>query len=443
MTVGIVLGGGGARGAFTLGALRYLFGPAAVCPEVISGSSAGALIAASIAGATSVEEFRATLDDVNTRLLHINAPESFIAKQPWLEDLDGTVVGDRLDEIIAQRPKASRERFGDRVERSRVHPALMAAHAVSASAHLIARIPKLRRDLREHDTSILDNQPLRRYIAEFVESAFPPDHPVRLRITLCDLRTGSAHYLTEQGQVVGTDGRSPISPAGARVDIVDGVLASIALPGVYDPVRLAGRDYIDGGVRQFVPLEISIAAGATRTYTVLNIPLAARDDVRDWSGAHFLATFQRAQVEFTLHEIQIANLRPENLSGIENTTIAPTVRLVGRLDFNPDAGALAAEYGYIRAAEVLADSDDRQATESLTDALVTLRATQLGLPDDHPDRPTLDRLVGRALAQRAAVGDAALPDTTEDWPTQPGDVAPTDTEALDLSASVREALWRE
>src|SRR5699024_10200476 len=47
--VGLVLSGGGARASFQLGALRYLYDRAGICPSVITGTSAGSILAAVLA----------------------------------------------------------------------------------------------------------------------------------------------------------------------------------------------------------------------------------------------------------------------------------------------------------------------------------------------------------------------------------------------------------
>lgn len=46
--------------------------------------------------------------------------------------------------------------------------------------------------------------------------------------------------------------------------VVDAVLASAAIPGVFPPVRIGGRDLIDGGVANNTPISSAIALGATR-----------------------------------------------------------------------------------------------------------------------------------------------------------------------------------
>ncbi|MEP6873401.1 MAG: patatin-like phospholipase family protein [Burkholderiales bacterium] len=46
--------------------------------------------------------------------------------------------------------------------------------------------------------------------------------------------------------------------------VVDAVMASAAIPGVFPPVRIGGRDLIDGGVANNTPISSALALGATR-----------------------------------------------------------------------------------------------------------------------------------------------------------------------------------
>ena len=46
--------------------------------------------------------------------------------------------------------------------------------------------------------------------------------------------------------------------------VIEAVLASAAIPGVFPPVRIDGRDLIDGGVANNTPISTAIKLGATR-----------------------------------------------------------------------------------------------------------------------------------------------------------------------------------
>ncbi|OYV52428.1 MAG: hypothetical protein B7X10_00045 [Burkholderiales bacterium 21-58-4] len=72
----------------------------------------------------------------------------------------------------------------------------------------------------------------------FEELALP------LTITTTDIQTTQAVYWSESG------------------DVVDPVLASMSIPGIFPPVVIAGHQYIDGAIANNVPLDRALAQGA-------------------------------------------------------------------------------------------------------------------------------------------------------------------------------------
>jgi len=86
-----------------------------------------------------------------------------------------------------------------------------------------------------------------------------------LKVVATDLEAGVPH-LFETG---------PLLPA---------LLASTAIPGVFPPVKIAGRDYLDGGIVDNTPIQVAVAGGARR---VLALHLMAGAELtaapRTWS----------------------------------------------------------------------------------------------------------------------------------------------------------------
>ena len=68
--------------------------------------------------------------------------------------------------------------------------------------------------------------------------------------------------------VVATDlatGRGVVLSHGAAIPAL---LASAAIPGVFPPVRIGGRDLVDGGVVDYAPISQAVALGADRVYVL-------------------------------------------------------------------------------------------------------------------------------------------------------------------------------
>lgn len=68
--------------------------------------------------------------------------------------------------------------------------------------------------------------------------------------------------------VVATDLLSGADVLISRGDAVDAILASAAIPGIFPPVSIDGRDHIDGGVVNNSPLSHAIAVGADTVWVL-------------------------------------------------------------------------------------------------------------------------------------------------------------------------------
>ena len=64
--------------------------------------------------------------------------------------------------------------------------------------------------------------------------------------------------------VVATDMVLGVERLLSAGSVVDAVMASAAIPGVFPPVRIGDRDLIDGGVVNNTPISTALALGATR-----------------------------------------------------------------------------------------------------------------------------------------------------------------------------------
>jgi NTE family protein len=103
-------------------------------------------------------------------------------------------------------------------------------------------------------------------------------------------RTDSFDRLARELFIVAVDLDSgaavPFGERGApRVPISRAVQASIALPGLYRPVRLGGRDYVDGGVKKTAHINLAIQHGADLVVCVNPIvPIKADHHFRSLVG---------------------------------------------------------------------------------------------------------------------------------------------------------------
>jgi NTE family protein len=89
----------------------------------------------------------------------------------------------------------------------------------------------------------------RRFIEERLQYRNIEDAAVQLRITATDYE----------------EGRSDVFDSGP---VIDAVLASTALPGIFPPYEIDGRYYIDGAISDQLPLKAALEAGADTIYVM-------------------------------------------------------------------------------------------------------------------------------------------------------------------------------
>ncbi len=100
-----------------------------------------------------------------------------------------------------------------------------------------------------HSDHLVPNTKLRRVITRHLDADRLEDMPVALHVIVTDVLSGRELRLS-------------------RGPAVDAVMASAAIPGVFTPVRFAGRQLIDGGVSDNTPLSHAVALGADEIYVL-------------------------------------------------------------------------------------------------------------------------------------------------------------------------------
>jgi NTE family protein len=121
--------------------------------------------------------------------------------------------------------------------------------------------------------------------------------------------------------------------SGSGVDLVDAVGASCAVPGVWSPVTINGRRWMDGGMRS--PANADLAADYDRVVVVAPI----------WRGLKPMPTVPDQVAELARSCQAVAMLVPD----------VAAVAAFGRNLLDPRRRAPSARAGYAQAADVLAD----------------------------------------------------------------------------------------
>ena len=189
----LVLSGGGAKGAYQVGALQYLMGELHIKYAVYCGTSVGALNAAHLAQYGDGTEFQGAAD--LTKIWEVlETPQVY---RPWY--------------------------YG-----------------------LLWLIPAFWKP------SVYCTQPLRNLLKTRLDLAKLRSSGKKLRVGAVSLTTMARYVWTEA---------SPM--------IQEAVAASASMPVFFEPVRLQGDLWTDGGVREGTPLQDAIALGATEIDVII------------------------------------------------------------------------------------------------------------------------------------------------------------------------------
>ncbi len=205
--VGLVLGGGGIRGISHIGVLKVLE-QEAIDIDLIVGTSAGALIGGAYASGQSPREVQAKVET------YLRSPE-----------FDSTA----LKSIGLTVSPAQRGRFRE------------------AQSFVMSRYYMIRSLFRPF---VLPSGDFQSLISYFLPEMDIRETRIPFRVVTTDLITGR--------QIVFSEG--PLRPA---------VLASCAIPGAVEPVRLGEWLLADGGITSLVPVHAAREAGADVVIAVM------------------------------------------------------------------------------------------------------------------------------------------------------------------------------
>ncbi|HVT41757.1 MAG TPA: patatin-like phospholipase family protein [Acidimicrobiales bacterium] len=377
-----VLAGGGTKGSFEVGVLQYLVGEEGILPDIVTATSAGAIAATVLSQARTRDEFASRVDELERDVLAWTRSDHVFGKQPWLAALDGTRLGREVHQELTEGtrppfpltpstvlagnevvpPSNSDRRLRRQARRARRR---RQRHVLRLLAGAGFRLPRVRRHLRTSGSSVLNLDPLEAALRHGSEEGVRAVDPalisrpgLQLRLAVTALRAGALRFVTERGIIVESDALTPAPGAAAGpVQVVDGAIASASVPMVFPPHPMADDDYVDGGVVEIVPVRAAAALGATRIIAVVAVPLVLPRDDRDYAAAPAGYIGLRSMGMIGVAERQLANLDVHLPDGATLTTIDPVVDVVGLFEIEPGLLRINKDYGWLRAADLLAEGD--------------------------------------------------------------------------------------
>lgn len=271
--IGLVLSGGGARGLAHIGVLRVLE-EMQVPVDLIVGTSMGAVVGGAYASGRSLDDIEALVKGANWNAI--------LADRPARERL--SIRRREDDERLP-----SRIEFGFTPRRGAMLPTGAAANG-QLEATLSSLIPATRAEARLRDL------------------------PLPFRAVATDLLSGD---MLDQ----------------ADTPLFEALRASMAVPGVFAPLRVNGRPLVDGGLVRNLPIDLARALGADIIIAVnVGTPLLEDREITSAVGVanQMLQILTEQNVQRSLRE-----LRPEDI------VIDPDLPGMGFMDFQRGTEAMA------------------------------------------------------------------------------------------------------
>ena len=422
---GLVVSGGGARASFHIGALRYLYERAGIAPTRLVGTSAGSIVSLMLAQSADPAGQLAHLQALERIWLSMTDPSDMFAEQAWFTrlraqldglsgltgllgdgDRDGApVVADDVDDASQLVQRAMEE---DPSQDMTMTPAVLRQLAGSllrvgrAGAGLAASV----RGAERANSAYRPGPIVRRLLFESgFDAAKVASSGIELRLAFVDLNTGNLRFMRQDGVIVDRDDRV-IDDTG--YDLTLGVWASCAIPGVLRPVKIGDGVYVDGGVRDNVPVEMAVAhLGVTKPYVIAAAPADVAPD--DYTSKDLVSVALRAGAiifnETIQDEVEWARASGacviEAITNVHDpATVEPALLHINR------------DYGWTRAAEEVTGAPP--SLRDVDEAIVKARcawAAAVAAGDDDVVPELRDRL--RDLLARADT--ALLPPGHETW----------------------------
>lgn len=453
--VGLVLSGAGARSSFQIGALRYLYDEVGITPQVISGTSAGAILGSVLAQSGDHAGQRRALAHLERLWLGMQDDSDMFTELDWYARL--RVRGPGLMNAFTRRERRqgplgrsftraaslTSQRLGLGRDEPGVGPADPATSTIAGAASpaagatspgrartaapagggaraavapeepaagsdwnpisvvdvisAIREVGRARPDLEiivrgaEHARSMYRPGPI-------VDRLLDPEvfDPARVATSGVTLRVAVVGLESGELRYVTESGRlvdreNEPVPDEPVVDLAEAIRASCAIPAVFPPVRLGSEHYVDGGVRETLPTEVAVEHLGATQVYAVVAPPAGVPRQESYAQKDMLSIVLRSTAGIMSDE----ELRDEveYARAVGAVVITPDLDVHDALTIDPGLTAIAMAYGWLRAAEVVEGASP--AEEQLTRDIIQLRRDAWALEDALLAPPEADDDVAR------------------------------------------------
>jgi predicted acylesterase/phospholipase RssA len=304
----------------------------------------------------------------------------------------------------------------------------------------------LAQSLRSLETEIAQLQSERQTLQAELGRAAPGEKPaIAAQIRALNKQIGDKGLAARQvsAQLEACIRAHPTPPL-RLIDLRPGILASASIPGIFLPVRLGRESYVDGGIREVIPLQAAVDLGATQIFAVHS---SSRTVVpfQTPARAGVLAITARSLKDLAIDEIDLNDRNvviPPGASAPTIVHIEPEEDLHDITVIDPGLIRVCRDYGYMRAADAYDGAQVTDDRKRLATAIALLRRDTWRLENRHagqpdptipgqpapPADPSLQATINQQKAQLAALiaarraapgGPQSMPADIDHWTTHP------------------------
>ena len=342
---GLALGGGGSRGDFQVGAVRYLYDAKGIRPDAITATSVGAINACELVmGDNTTGNGAARLETV-WRGLTDNS--SMWVEEAWLTNAKANVR-----QIVRSLS----------IEGLLSLPYSIVADIVAAD--------ELADELGKGPVAFFNISPIETVMNARFSATRAQASGIQLRCVAVSLETGEVIQVNQDGAIISRE-----TPTGQRATVIDGAMASAAMPSIFPARKIGDHMCVDGGLRDVVPVQIAVEElGCNEVYA---ISLSAPPSQQPFKqNRNLLEVAARSLTEIVFDELTDDDLAPFRGWGdaVKVHVIASSLNVHDALTIDPGLIDISIQYGWMRAGDELdTPAPARKRARELSDEITRLR----------------------------------------------------------------------
>ncbi|HLZ84058.1 MAG TPA: patatin-like phospholipase family protein [Caulobacteraceae bacterium] len=350
MTTGIVLSGGGALGDFEIGALRAMYNRG-IRPDVLTGTSVGSINAVKLAEDPKSDGPLTELEGIwfglnNNADMFVEDPNFALIDQSLKDFLHYTwfTIGWDLFTIATSGLVGILADLGD----------ALGVGLIKTGVDITNLLEGVNAYLSSGSKSLYLLDPIRQKLTVKLLPDKVAKSGAILRMATVSLESGLVRYIDQNGRFIDD---------GTQVDLIQGVMASASIPAIFPPQRIGNENFVDGGIRDVLPIQAALDAGADQVFAVA----ASRSGVDPKPQGFFndktiLDIAQRGAGDIMSSQVMSLETNPLVQPWPDSVLIIqPDFSVHDAFTIDPGLIRINSGYGYMRAAELVDFSAAAQA----------------------------------------------------------------------------------